>query len=217
MSSIRVLLVDDHTILREGIRSLLSLYDDVQVVGEARDGEEAVARTGELRPDIVLMDIAMPRCNGLEATRLIRTRYPETRVLILTQYQDQEYVISLLQAGAAGYVLKDAAATDLVAALRAVAAGDSFLHPIAANALVEELQRKTERDQEDREPLTARESEILAQIALGKTNAEIALALSLSVKTVKWHRTNLMNKLGIHGIASLVRYALEHGFAEQAA
>jgi DNA-binding NarL/FixJ family response regulator len=213
MPSIRVLLVDDHTILREGIRSLLSLYDDVQVVGEARDGQEALARTGELRPDIVLMDIAMPRCNGLEATRLIRAQYPDTRVLILTQYQDQEYVVSLLQAGAAGYVLKDTAATDLVAALRTIAAGGTFLHPAAASALVEEVQRKTDRDQDVPEPLTAREREILAQVALGKTNAQIALALSLSVKTVKWHRTNLMNKLGLHSIAALVRYALEHGAA----
>lgn len=209
MSKIRVLLVDDHHIVREGLHALLAFYDDVQVVGDAEDGAGAVARVCELQPDIVLMDIAMPGMDGLEATRLIRQQSPQTAVLILSQHEERQYVLSLLQAGAAGYVLKRALGTDLINALRAVARGETFLYPAVAGAVVEEASHRNGTRMLS-EALTPRESEILKHIALGQTNPEIALALSISVKTVEWHRTNLMSKLNLHNVADLVRYALQH-------
>lgn len=204
MSKIRVLLTDDHAILSAGLRALLGYYDDVEVVGAASDGAEAVERVGELRPDIVLMDIAMPGMNGLEATRLIRERYPETQILVLSQHEERQYVLALLQAGASGYILKRALGSDLITALRAVASGETYLHRSVSAVLVEELQRPGES-------LTPREMEVLEHIVRGETNQQIAVILSLSVKTVEWHRTNLMSKLGVHNAAELVRFALEHG------
>jgi two-component system response regulator NreC len=204
VSKIRVLLADDHAILSAGLRALLKYYDDVEVVGEARDGDEALARVDELRPDVVLMDIAMPGMNGIEATRLIRERHPETRVLVLTQHGERQYVLALVQAGASGYLLKRALGSDLIVALRAVARGETFLYPPVSTVLVEEMQAPGES-------LTPRETEVLAHIVEGETSAQIAQALSLSVKTVEWHRSNLMSKLDVHNAAELVRYALEHG------
>lgn len=217
MSKIRVLMVDDHAILREGLRALLSYYDDVQVVGEAQDGAEALERVKELQPDVVLMDIAMPGMNGLEATRLIREKYPSTRVLILTQHEDPQYVLPLLQAGAAGFVTKRALGNDLITALRVVAKGETFLIPSAATAVVEEMRRRGEAETAATAPdaLTPRELEILKHIAMGKTNSQMAVELSISVKTVEWHRSNLMSKLDLHSIADLVRYALEHELIEK--
>ena len=207
---IRVLMVDDHAILREGLRALLSYYEDVEVVGEAQDGGEAVAKAGELLPDVVLMDIAMPGMNGLEATRLIRQQYPQVRVLILTQHEDPQYVVPLLQAGASGFVTKRALGTDLINALRVVARGETFLFPTAATTVVEEIRRRNENPETTPDSLTPRELEILNLIVAGETNAQIAAALSISVKTVEWHRANLMSKLDVHSIADLVRYAMEH-------
>jgi two-component system response regulator NreC len=207
---IRVLMVDDHAILREGLRALLSYYEDVEVVGEAQDGGEAVARAGELLPDVVLMDIAMPGMNGLEATRLIRQQYPQVRVLILTQHEDPQYVVPLLQAGASGFVTKRALGTDLINALRVVARGETFLFPTAATTVVEEIRRRNENPETTPDSLTPRELEILNLIVAGETNSQIAAALSISVKTVEWHRANLMSKLDVHSIADLVRYAMEH-------
>jgi two-component system response regulator NreC len=207
---IRVLMVDDHAILREGLRALLSYYEDVEVVGEAQDGGEAVAKAGELLPDVVLMDIAMPGMNGLEATRLIRQQYPQVRVLILTQHEDPQYVVPLLQAGASGFVTKRALGTDLINALRVVARGETFLFPTAATTVVEEIRRRNENPETAPDSLTPRELEILNLIVAGETNAQIAAALSISVKTVEWHRANLMSKLDVHSIADLVRYAMEH-------
>ena len=214
---IRVLMVDDHAILREGLRALLSYYEDVEVVGEAQDGAEAVARVGELLPDVVLMDIAMPGMNGLEATRLIRERYPQTRVLILTQHEDPQYVVPLLQAGASGFVTKRALGTDLINALRVVARGDTFLFPAAATTVVEEIRRRSETPEAAPEPLTPRELEILNLIVAGETNSQIAATLSISVKTVEWHRANLMSKLDVHSVADLVRYAMEHELSNKSA
>ena len=168
---------------------------------------------GELQPDIVLMDIAMPGMSGLEATRLIRQQHPETRVLILTQHEDRQYVLPLLQAGASGYVLKQALGTDLIAALRTVARGETFLYPPVATILVEEMRRQTVEATPD--ALTPREREILKHIAWGETNPQIAAALFISVKTVEWHRTNLMSKLRVHNVADLVRYALQQGLVEE--
>ena len=206
MSKMRVLLADDHAILIEGLRAYLSYYDDVEVVGEAHDGAEALASVAELQPDIVLMDIAMPGINGITATRLIREQYPQTRVLVLTQHEEKQYVLALLKAGASGYILKRALGSDLINALRTVARGGTFLYPTVATLLVEEMKHPTVS-------LTPREAEVLQHIVRGETSSQIADSLSLSVKTVEWHRSNLMSKLNVHGVADLVRYALEHGLA----
>ncbi len=215
MSKIRVLVVDDHAILREGLRALLSYYEDVEVVGEAQDGAESLTRVRELMPDVVLMDIAMPGMNGLEATQQIRTHYPQTRVLILTQHEDPQYVLPLLQAGASGFVTKRALGTDLINAVRVVAKGETFLYPTAATAVVEEMRRRSEGTADAPESLTPRELEILKHIVAGQTNAQIASALSISIKTVEWHRTNLMSKLDVHSVADLVRYAMEHELTDK--
>lgn len=215
MSKIRLLIVDDHPILCQGLRALLKYYDDIEVVGEAHTGEEAIACVDECEPDVVLMDIAMPGMNGIEATRRIRQEHPQTRVLVLTQHEERQYVIPVLQAGASGYLLKSALSSDLVTALRAVARGETFLYSPLSSVLVEELQRyQAESPASGPASLTPREREILRHIAEGKTNVQIAAELSLSVKTVEWHRTNLMSKLDVHNAAELVRYALEHGLLE---
>ena len=207
MPKIRVLLADDHAILSAGLRALLGYYDDIEIVGEARHGTEAVELVRELRPDVVLMDIAMPGLNGIEATRLIRRQYPHTRVLILSQHGERQYVLAVLQAGASGYILKRALGSDLLGALRAVARGETYLHPEVSTVLVEEVRCP-------RELLTPREREILAHIVHGETNPQIAASLSLSIKTVQWHRTNLMSKLNAHNAAELVRLALQRGLIE---
>ncbi len=204
MEKIRVLLADDHAILSAGLRAFMGDYDDIEVVGEACDGEEAVALAAELRPDVVLMDIAMPGMNGIDATRLVREQHPETRVLVLTQHEERQYVLALLRAGASGYILKRALGSDLITALRTVANGDVFLYPGASRAVLEEIQEPTE-------PLTPRELEVLQHIVHGETGPQIAEALSLSVKTVEWHRSNLMSKLRVHNTAELVRCALQRG------
>jgi len=201
---IRLLLVDDHAILSAGLRALLGYHDDIEIVGEARDGAEAVELVRELRPDVVLMDIAMPGLNGIEATRLVREQYPHTRVLVLSQHGERQYVLAVLQAGASGYILKRALGSDLLGALRAVAGGETYLHPEVSAVLVEEVRCPDEA-------LTPREKEILEHIVQGETNPQIAASLSLSVKTVEWHRSNLMSKLNVHNAAELVRVALQCG------
>jgi DNA-binding NarL/FixJ family response regulator len=211
MSKVRVLLTDDHAILRVGLRAFLERFEDVEVVGEAQDGAEALKCVQELHPDIVLMDIAMPGMNGLQATRQIREQYPETRVLILTQHEDHQYVMPLLQAGASGYVLKRALGTDLISALREVARGGTFLYPSVATTVLEQVQRPKSQGTT---ALTPRETEVLKHIARGESNPQIAAALSLSVKTVDWHRTNLMSKLDLHSVADLVRYALQNNLVD---
>ena len=214
MSKIRVILVDDHTLLRGGLRALLGYYDDIEVVGEARDGHEAIARVNELHPDIVLMDIVMPGMNGVEATRIIHQDHPKTRIVVLTQHEDRRFVLSLLQAGASGYVLKRALETDLVAALRTVSQGGTFIDPAVAMTVMDKALHLTGDRTTPPESLTTREREILVHIAQGKTNSQIAATLFLSVNTVEWHRTNLMNKLGIHKATELVRYAIDNGLLE---
>lgn len=215
MSKIRVLLADDHTILRVGLRSFLGYYDDIQVVGEAQDGAAAVALVKELQPDVVLMDIAMPGVNGIQATRLIHEQRPETKVLILSQYEDPQYVLPLLRAGASGYILKDALGTDLLTAIRVVANGETFLSPSVAKILAEEIRQSTNSKSVPHSSLTPREHQILKHIAAGQTNAQIAAALVISENTVAWHRANLMDKLGVHSVVGLVRYAMQHGLVEE--
>lgn len=210
MAEIRVLIVDDHAILREGLRSLLNLQADIQVVGEASDGQAALELVRQLRPDVVLMDISMPVMDGLEATRRLKQEFPETRILILTQHDNREYVFSLLQAGAVGYVLKKAGGAEVITAIRSVYQEGAFLPPHIAR---EVMDRYVQRPQQEtgRLHLTEREKEVLRLIAEGKSNKEIAEHLCLSVKTVMVHRTNIMTKLDIHSRTDLVRYAIKQG------
>jgi len=215
---IRVLLVDDHRILREGLRVLLSEQPGLIVVGDASDGEEALALVAESHPDVVVMDMVMPRMGGLEATALIRRLHPEVRVLILSMYDDDEYVQRVIQAGASGYVLKGVAADDLVRAIHEVHRGASFLQPTIAAKLIEDYVRRVRGDHpsaldalRDDELLTVREREVLGLIASGNTNQRIADLLDLSRKTVESHRTNIMKKLAAHDVTELVRYAIRTG------
>lgn len=210
MSKIRILIVDDHAILREGLRALLSYYDDVDVVGEAQDGLEALQLVEKTKPDIVLMDIAMPGMNGFEATRQISERFPNTHVLVLTQYEDWQYVMPLLKAGAEGYILKRALGADLISAVRAISKGDSFLYPPVAKVVLDQVQQSGDRLSVQTKDLTGREKEVLAYIMEGKTNRQIAHVLSLSIKTVEWHRSNIMEKLGVSSLAELVHYVFKY-------
>ncbi len=215
MTPIRILLADDHRILRDGIRALLNDEPDMAVVGEADNGRWAVEQAHALRPDVVLMDIAMPLLNGLEATRQIRRDHPEIRVLILTMHQNEEYVPQVLEAGASGYVLKHAAAHELVTAIRAVAQGAAFFSPEIARTLANAYVGL--RHQDESQPptpfddLTSREREILQLVAEGYTNREIAEMLNISFKTVKTHRLHLMQKLELHDRGDLIKYAIQKG------
>lgn len=211
---IKVLLVDDHAILREGVHALLAREPDIEVVGEAGDGQEATELVPRLRPDVVIMDIVMPRMNGLEATRLIRERHADVRVLILSMYDDHEYVVQIIQAGASGYVLKRVVTEDLVRAIHEVHAGESFLYPPIAATLIGDYLRVTrgERGVSARgESLTVREREVLRLIAEGNSNQQIAVQLGLSRKTVDSHRANAMRKLDLHDVTEVVKYAIRTG------
>lgn len=210
---IRVLIADDHTILREGIRLLLGSQPDIEVVGEAVDGRDAVFKVDDLHPDVVLMDIGMPVLNGLDATSQIKRAHPDTKVLILTQHDNDEYVYRILQAGASGYVLKRVAGAELVSAIRGVDRGNSLLYPSMAKGLLNDYLRRAEAGQEraSYDGLTDRERQILKMIADGCTNQQIADLLCLSVKTVQAHRGHLMEKLNMHDRTELVKYAIRKG------
>ena len=213
MARIRVLLAEDHTIVRKGLRSLLDDEADIQVIGEAEDGRQAVEEVERLLPDVVLMDITMPGLNGLEAARRIKKRFPEVKVLVLTMHANEEYIFQVLRAGASGYLVKQAAPAELVWAIQAIHRGDSFLSPSISRKVIEDYTRRAEatevRDSFDR--LTGREREILQLIAEGHTNREIAELLHLSAKTVETHRAHLMGKLDIHNVAELTQYAIRRG------
>ena len=213
MARIRVLLAEDHTIVRSGLRSLLDDEADIQVIGEAEDGRQAVEEVERLLPDVVLMDITMPGLNGLEAARRIKKRFPEVKVLVLTMHANEEYIFQVLRAGASGYLVKQAAPAELVWAIQAIHRGDSFLSPSISRKVIEDYTRRAEatevRDSFDR--LTGREREILQLIAEGHTNREIAELLHLSAKTVETHRAHLMGKLDIHNVAELTQYAIRRG------
>jgi DNA-binding NarL/FixJ family response regulator len=213
MQKIRVLVVDDHTIVRDGISALLSLAGDIEVVGEANNGNEALKMVSALNPDVVLMDIAMPIMGGLEATRRISKEYPKTKVLVITQHDDKEYVFPVLESGASGLISKAGASSELAAGIRSVYKGDSFLSPSVAKLLVENFQNTSgERSQKDPyNTLTGREREILKLLAEGYSTQEIAEMLVITPKTVEGHKTNLMSKLGIHNRIDLVKYALRKG------
>ena len=213
---IRLLLADDHAVVRSGLRLLLEAQPDLVIVGEAENGAEAIRRTAELEPDVVLMDIEMPGMNGIEAARRIKAQSPGTSVLALTMYEDDQYFFEMLRAGASGYVPKRAAPDELATAIRAVSRGEVFLHPSLAGRLVQDyLQR---RDVEEQEPaaddLTPREQEVLTLIAQGLSNNEIADQLVISAKTVDRHRENIMRKLNLHNRVDLVKYALRKGLID---
>jgi len=213
MQKIRVLVVDDHTIVRDGICALLALAGDIDVVGEATNGNEALKLIEKLQPDVVLMDVSMPIMGGLEATRRISKEYPNTRVLIITQHDDKEYVFPVIEAGASGLISKAGASSELAAGIRAVYHGDSFLSPSVARVLVENYQNTAgERSQQDPyKKLTEREREVLKLLAEGYRTQEIADMLVITPKTVEGHKTGLMAKLGIHNKIDLVKYALRKG------
>lgn len=207
--AIRVLLVDDHTILRQGLKRLLEAEPGVTVAGEAKDGREAVERAKELAPDLILMDLAMPALNGLDATRRILKARPEAKILVLSMYIDDDYVNQALEAGVQGYLMKDAAATDLVKAVKAVAAGETyFTHQIPATTVERYRAAREGEGWRGSVELTHREREVMKLLAEGHTVKEVADLLSLSQKTVDTHKTNLMKKLDIHNRVELVKYAI---------
>lgn len=211
--AIRLLLVDDHTLVRQGIRSLLETQDDMEVVGEASGGHEAISMAGDLRPDVTLMDLAMPDMNGMEATRQIKKQHPEIQVLALTMHSTDDYLFRALESGASGYVLKEADAAELATAVRAVHAGGAYIYPPLAKRLVEQFLLRIGSGEERTSygSLTSREQDILRFIGDGLTNEEIAEQLVLSVHTVQTHRSNIMKKLGLHNRAQLVTYAARVG------
>ncbi len=213
MTTIRVLIAEDHSIVRDGLRLLLESQPDFEVVAEAANGREAVARAQEARPDVIIMDISMPEISGLEATRLIKADCPQTQVLILTMYESDEYFFRALEAGASGYVLKKAATQDLITAARAVARGEAFLYPSVAKKLIGDYLR---RMQSGAEPaglgsLSEREREILRLIADGLSNQQIGEQLAISVSTVQTHRAHILDKLDLKTTAGLIKYAVQHG------
>lgn len=215
MNRIRVLLADDHTILRDGIRALLEDQADMEVVGEAEDGLATVKMVAKLKPDIVVMDIAMPLLNGLEATRQIQRDFPQVKVLILTMHENEEYIRQVLATGAMGYILKDAAARELLGAIRAVYRGEAVLSPAITRLVIEDYLRWGDLQPEnDSSGLSPREREVLQLIAEGYTNKQIAEILSISIKTVQAHRSSLMNKLDLHDRGELIKYAIQKKIIE---
>jgi two-component system response regulator NreC len=213
---ISILIADDHTLLRSGIRALLEDEHDMVVVGDANDGREAVRLAALLKPNVILMDIAMPLLNGLEATRQIKREHPEINVLVLTMYDHEEYFRQMLEVGASGYIIKRVAASELVGAIRAVYNGEAVLSPAITRLLLEDyLNRESfTKEKDDPNALSSREREVLQLIAEGKTSREIAEILNLSVKTVQSHRTNLMQKLDLHDRGDLIKYAIQKKIIE---
>jgi two-component system response regulator NreC len=212
MSKIRLLLVDDHQIVRAGLRMLFQAEADMEIVGEVSSGDEAIQAVHDLKPDVVLMDVVMPGMSGMEATRRIKETSPEVAVLALTMHEDEQYFFEMLNAGASGYVPKRAAPDDLVSAIRVASQGNVFLYPTMAKLLVKDfLQRSEAGTAPPSEELTAREREVLTCIAEGMTNREIAETLVISAKTVDRHRENIMRKLNLHNRVELVKYAIEQG------
>ena len=211
---VKILIADDHAVLREGMRNLLEEEDDFEIVGEASDGEEAVNLAAELKPDVVIMDIVMPRLNGIEATKIIKKKNPAIAILILTAYSDIRYILGLLEAGAAGYLLKSARGTEIAGAIRAVLSGESVLDPVVTHKL---LQRVVGPDKEVGKvqagsQLTSRETEVLRLAARGMSNKSIADELFLSLRTVKAHLTNIFNKMGVGSRTEAIVKGLREGY-----
>ena len=208
---IRILLADDHTMVRQGFRMILAAQADMEIVGEAGNGREAVELADQLKPDVVVMDVSMPERNGIEATRRITEAAPRTRVLALSMHKDSVYVREILRAGARGFLLKDAIDRDLLAAVRAVAGGEGYLSPAVSEAVLSDYRRHVT---DPLDLLSSREREVLQMIAEGKTNKDIAAALNLSVYTVDAHRGHIMEKLNLHSVGELVRFAVRKGLID---
>ncbi|HET7624911.1 MAG TPA: response regulator transcription factor [Verrucomicrobiae bacterium] len=218
MQKITVLLADDHTVVRQGLRALLAAEGDIEIVGEAGDGRQAVQMVKKLMPDVAVMDIAMPQLNGLEATRQITHTVPSTKVLVLSSYSDDEYVQQLTEAGAAGYLIKQTAANELLKAIREANKGNAYFSPSIAKRLRDQCREAFARGEQParrrNDHLTTREAEVLQLIAEGRANKQIAAELCISIKTVEKHRQQVMNKLGIHDVAGLTRHAISKGIIE---
>jgi two-component system, NarL family, response regulator NreC len=213
MTSIRILLADDHTVVRDGLRALLEKQPDMTVVGEAADGRDSVRLAEEQSPDVVVMDIAMPNMNGIEATRRILAANPRTNVVMLSMHQDESYVLRSLKAGAKGYLLKDSLRSDVIEAIRTVSQGRSFMTRKVSRILQEDYIRQMERRglEDSYDLLTDREREILQLVAEGKTNKDVATLLNISLTTVETHRTHILQKLGLHSVPELILYAVRKG------
>jgi DNA-binding NarL/FixJ family response regulator len=217
MKKIGVLLVDDHTVVRQGLRALLQSEEDIEVLGEAENGRQAVMMARQTPPDVVVMDVAMPLLNGLEATRQILKSVPVSKILVLSSYADDECVQQLMQAGASGYLIKQTAANDLLKAIREVQRGNAFFSPSIAKRLRDQCREAFTSGQPAKKSadLTSREAEVLQLIAEGFSNKQIAAELSISIKTVEKHRQQVMNKLNIHDVAGLTRYGISKGMVER--
>lgn len=208
---IKILLADDHSLVRQGFSMILSAQSDMQIVGEASNGREAIELAEKLHPDVVVMDVTMPELNGIEATRRIAESAPRTRVLALSMHKDSVYVREILRAGARGYLLKDSADADLIAAVRSVAKGEAYLSPAVSDSVLTDYRKHVSNPID---LLTTREREVLQMIAEGKTNKEIATTLNLSVYTIEAHRGRVMEKLNLHSTGELVRFALRNGLID---
>src|SRR5271157_2712566 len=211
MKRIRILLADDHAVVRQGFKMILSSQPDMEIVGEAGNGREAVELAENLKPDVVVMDVAMPELNGIEATRRLAASVPHARVVALSMHKDNVYVREILRAGARGYLLKDSVAADLVSAIRAVAQGEGYISPAVSDAVLDDYRRHVTNPID---LLSSREREVLQMLAEGKTNKEIAAILNLSVYTVDAHRGRIMEKLNVHSINELVRFAVRNGLID---
>jgi DNA-binding NarL/FixJ family response regulator len=213
MRKIRIVLADDHKLMRSGLRVLLEQQPDLTVVGEASDGREAVALVASQRPDVLVMDIGMPSLNGIEAAAQITQSNPEAAIVMLSMHSDESYVLRALKAGAKGYLLKDSAEADLIRAVHAVAEGKSFFSPAVSKVLLDDYVRKLKRSgtEDPYDLLTPREREVLQLVAEGKSNKEVARLLNLSVYTVETHRSNIMEKLNLHGVPELILYTVRKG------
>ncbi len=209
MDKIKILIVDDHPIMRDGICALLRLHDDIEIMGEASDGKESIQKALDFTPDVILMDLVMPGMNGLEAIGHLRKEIPAAKVLVLTQYETKQYILSAIKAGAVGYIPKKALSSELLTAIRAVHEGEPFLYPSAAVALIEDYRQQAEVEPYDR--LTAREREILKLVAEGHTSRKISDMLHISLKTVQGHRMKITKKLGLGNRTELIKYAMRKG------
>lgn len=222
MKKTRIIIADDHSVVRSGLRLLLQSSPDFTVVAEAEDGEEAVTLVDRHKPDVVVMDISMPKLNGIEATGIMKQSNPDLKIIILTVHEDEEYVYQMLRAGASGYVLKSAGKKEIFAAIESALSGERFFSPGISKLIIEgfikrdkeQLQAQEQLQPHSKQQLTKREIEVLQFIAQGFTNRKIAEALFLSIRTINTHRTNLMQKLDIHDTARLVRYAIEAGLVK---